>query len=575
MGKMIRRSSVLFIVSVLLFSILCSGSVQASEKEQGGSRMRIEQAHSVMPEMVAYYYLDGDASSVQGIYAGRKMETVSVENYDRKEGIDYYFLLDVSASISGEDFSSMQDALIKFQSKMYENDRMTLITFGDEVNVVFEEKSAADDCSGQIQALTNKDMTTALFQAIDQTADMADTDEKAMKRSVAIVISDGEDFATNKTTGNEALSTLESSGLPVYSLVVKKNNRGEDNIYINNFGEFSRSSGGLQEVFDEYTAWECLNKIRKGLYEAKVVKLRASNNETYQTIQPLTLTADDQTSDTINVVAKRSAADTEAPTAAVSELSTKELRVTFSEKVHNADIPGNYKIIKDGGDVLIGYTVAYSEIDAYEAVLTFENEFYNGDYEISYLNICDDSKEANLVTSVNTLTIKDGLKEDTGIIKFLKKYWMIFLAAFVLLAVVLIILIFFLRIKRNKGVVVVDGKVTFGTNVKVKQKVQIEKKQGHEIIFEMNDRKKGMTEIPMLVDESIFVGRSDICDLYFNDPNLSKQHFVIEEDQDGFYIQDLNSLNGTMINGVRIHQKRKLKQGDTINAGMIELKVKW
>lgn len=579
MGKIGRKKWLICIIALLMCGLAGTGKVrvQASGMNQEVSKMRIEQAHAIMPDMEAYYYLDGkaDASVIQSVYAGKEVQVVSNESYDKKSGIDYYFLLDVSASISEKYFQSIQNALVKFQSKMNENDRMTLITFGDEVRIIFQDKSAKDDCSSQIMELTNKDMTTVLFEAIEQTASMVDTDEKAMKRSIALVISDGEDFTTNRTTGNEALVTLERTSLPVYSMVAEKNNRGEENTYINNFGEFSRSSGGLLVTFNDETAWKGLKKIRDGLYKAKLLKMRAANNEIYQTVQPLTVTVSDQASATVNMAAKRSAADTEIPTASAEEISTKGIKVTFSERVLHADVPGNYKIVKDGEDTLVNYTVVYSESNGYEAVLTFENEFYNGEYEISYTNICDDSKEANLVTSVNALTIEDGLKEDTGIVKFLKQYWMVLVAVFTILVVALIILIFFRKVKKNKGVVVVDGKVTFGGNVGVKQKVEIQKKQGHEIIFEMNDRKQGRKEIPMLVEESIFVGRSDICDLYFNDTMLSKQHFVIEEGEDGFYIQDLGTTNGTMINGVKIHQKRKLNQGDTINAGMIELKVRW
>lgn len=569
---------------VLLFVMGMFGKMRiltyAADMNEKVTPIRIEQVHAVMPDIELYYYLENSGvrqneEAVQGVFSGKNLMTAGVESVGKADSIHYYFLLDVSASISEKYFDSVKEAIIRFQSEMNRDDTLTLITFGDKVNVIFENKTASDDCSGQIRGLTNKDMTTSLFQAIEQTADMVDTDVNAMSRSIALVISDGEDFTTNKTTANEALDTLGKTGLPVYSLVADKTARGADNTYINAFGEFSRGSGGKLYIFNDENAWNRMTEFKSGLYQAKRVKLKADNNQIYQTMQPLTLTIDNQISQTINLLAKRSAPDTSVPAAEAEEISNKGIKVKFSERVLHAEIPGNYKIVRDDDSTLTGYTVVYSESNGYEAVLTFDEEFYNGDYEISYRNICDDSREANPVKSVNTLTIEDGQKEDSAFVKFFKRYWVVFAAILIVLAVLVIALISYLKVKKNKGVVVVDGKVTFGGNVNVKQKVEIERKKGHEIIFEMNDRKQGKKEITMLVQESIFVGRSDICDLYFNDTKLSRQHFVIEEAADGFYIQDLNTTNGTMVNGVKIHQKRKLSQGDIIHAGMIELKVKW
>lgn len=574
------RKWVWIMLAALLCMIPAGSRLNVKAAETKAAALRIEQVHATMPEMEVYYYLENvklaqDPSQIEAVYAGEKMNAVSLAPFSPDNGIDYYFLLDISASISKEYFAGIQEAIIRFQSKMNAADRMTLITFGDQVTTVFENAAASDDCSAQIRALENKDMTTALFEAINTTAKLVDTDAKAMKRSVAFVISDGEDFATNKSSSNEALDTLQRTGLPVYSLVADKTNRGKENESINAFGEFTRSTGGVLAVFDRDTAWKRLKELRDGLFNAMVLKLSADSNQVYQTLQPLTVTLSGQVSATTQVLAKRAAADNQPPTAQVEEVSSKVLRVVFSERVKNADVPGNYKITKDGEEPLVNYTVSYSESNGYEALLTFENEFYNGDYEISYINICDDSNEANLVQGTSTLTIEDGLKEDSTLMKLWKKYWLVLVAVLTVLIVLIIILVFYRRVKKNKGVVVVDGKVTLGNNVDVKQKVNIQKQSGHEIIFVMNDRKQGQKELPVVVDESLFVGRSEMCDLSFNDATLSAQHFVIEEAQDGFYIQDLNSDNGTMINGVRIHQRRKLNQGDTICAGMIEMKVRW
>ena len=53
------------------------------------------------------------------------------------------------------------------------------------------------------------------------------------------------------------------------------------------------------------------------------------------------------------------------------------------------------------------------------------------------------------------------------------------------------------------------------------------------------------------------------------DPSVSAQHFKIVPKDGEFYILDLDSTNGTYVNGERI-KVRKLKSGDAVMAGQVE-----
>lgn len=67
----------------------------------------------------------------------------------------------------------------------------------------------------------------------------------------------------------------------------------------------------------------------------------------------------------------------------------------------------------------------------------------------------------------------------------------------------------------------------------------------------------------------ITIGRSDNCSVRFdplNEKIASKQHAFIEAKEDGFYLTDNNSTNGTYVNGERI-QTIKLNSGDRIQFG--------
>ena len=64
----------------------------------------------------------------------------------------------------------------------------------------------------------------------------------------------------------------------------------------------------------------------------------------------------------------------------------------------------------------------------------------------------------------------------------------------------------------------------------------------------------------------ILVGRAPTADLRIDDPRVSRLHARIEMRDDGVYVEDLGSRNGTMVNGV-VTDGRRLAAGDEIRIG--------
>lgn len=60
------------------------------------------------------------------------------------------------------------------------------------------------------------------------------------------------------------------------------------------------------------------------------------------------------------------------------------------------------------------------------------------------------------------------------------------------------------------------------------------------------------------------VGRSPECDLWIEDSTISRQHFLLTLKNEKVIIQDLNSTNGTYLNGSRIYSEQPLRDGDKI-----------
>ncbi len=69
--------------------------------------------------------------------------------------------------------------------------------------------------------------------------------------------------------------------------------------------------------------------------------------------------------------------------------------------------------------------------------------------------------------------------------------------------------------------------------------------------------------------EQIVIGRVD-ADISLDDPRVSRKHALIERYKYQFYIRDLDSKNGTFINGNRIIEG-KLNPNDVISIGITNL----
>ena len=73
-----------------------------------------------------------------------------------------------------------------------------------------------------------------------------------------------------------------------------------------------------------------------------------------------------------------------------------------------------------------------------------------------------------------------------------------------------------------------------------------------------------------LVDGRLSIGRQESNQLCLIDPVVSRQHSAIKQTADGFELTDLDSHNGTFVNGIPVHCKI-IAHGDTIRIGNSEL----
>ncbi|MGA8656577.1 MAG: FHA domain-containing protein [Chthoniobacterales bacterium] len=70
---------------------------------------------------------------------------------------------------------------------------------------------------------------------------------------------------------------------------------------------------------------------------------------------------------------------------------------------------------------------------------------------------------------------------------------------------------------------------------------------------------------------SVVIGRAAETDFVVNHPEVSRRHCRILQESGGWFIEDLESQRGTMVNGARIAGRTAIKEGDEILIGPITL----
>jgi len=86
------------------------------------------------------------------------------------------------------------------------------------------------------------------------------------------------------------------------------------------------------------------------------------------------------------------------------------------------------------------------------------------------------------------------------------------------------------------------------------------------LIFYLDD---GTSMTHVLEGETTTVGRHPDSVIVLDCPSVSGHHAIIQQQEDGFYVSDQASSNGTRINGAEI-EEAKLSNGDRVGFGDIQ-----
>lgn len=555
----------------------CAGTVSA--KGNITAAYNVEQAQGKAP--VVKVYMNGKkvtgkndfSAKVSGVDFGEDRQFVSeeVQQFEKsREGIHYIVLLDNSRSVDERQFLQAKRELVKLRQGMSDYDKLNLYTVGS--NYSKGEKKSVVSAKGkenwkqqlkQIQSMQRTKGKTVLYRSLTQVLETADSGKM---RTVVLLITDGEDDSQGKNNRTYQVNpAVRNSKIPIYGILLKNISRHPNQEKVRNTRknilEEKISRGYYEECSSVKDVKLGFQNIRNILYkETHIVKLREEHNSNRTTTDArLSILCDNQEINlgrsvfTYNQIGETDAEPPEIKD--IKKLGDNSIKLTIEDKqtdiICGAGEKKNYTVKDTAGHEWKIDKVSADTLGN-KVEIVFKDKLYSGDYVMQCQNITDDSQEQNMVTGDIKFSFK-GLNGSTEKIKKgIRTYWW---AGLIGIVVVLGILVLLLLRKKQAKVIEMDA----GSLVQSDSKL---------IGITVTDKFGGTRDIEWNIEGSIFVGRSDICELYFDDEMLSKQHFAIEVTKVACYIEDLETTNGTFVNGVKISGRRMLSDGDIITAGM-------
>jgi MYXO-CTERM domain-containing protein len=165
---------------------------------------------------------------------------------DAKEGVGFVLLVDISKSLSREQFAQMKNTLAAFVDSMSEADRVALISFGQSVKVIQDFTANRSRIKDQIAGLAPTDEETAFYGGIDKAVGLARAGGADVPaRRVVITLTDGVNDLTGGVGKGDIADRLKADPVPLYLIgFVQGKPSAEEESAIGVMKTFSRLSGG-------------------------------------------------------------------------------------------------------------------------------------------------------------------------------------------------------------------------------------------------------------------------------------------------------------------------------------------
>lgn len=258
--KRFRRS--VLPVLFLYLSFLSGTAVQAEVLQE----VTIRQVYLYQDAMHTYLDLnDGSGvpitqpkeNSIQAYLDNRKLSTQHVQTFgDSGEAMAYIFLLDISGSLSDAQFSQMKACTVNWAENMGENDRMAIVTFGNETSTLLDYTGDVEAVKNALDSLHNNDNYTQLYGGIEAALKLTTRNDTGLpKRKAILLLTDGLNDFNGGITQDEILDMVRQDVIPFYNLWSGSSGSTQGEAFLNTLSNASRGEVyhlGKQSIQDIY-----------------------------------------------------------------------------------------------------------------------------------------------------------------------------------------------------------------------------------------------------------------------------------------------------------------------------------
>lgn len=582
-----RKSIIAFLLCIMFAGIF---EVDTSAENGALTYGRIEVN---MPKIKAEIKGTGyDAASVSASLGSEVLKVDDVHAYDNSKDTQcVYILIDLSTSMRRY-FDLVKANITRYISSLGASDKVVAITFGEtNVVTVLDGSETREEAVNAINNLQCNENGTTFYEALKTAYEMSNSSVSAFSREYVLVFSDGIDVQKGNATYDEIADKYKSHVLPLYAACSENTSKEA----ADKFGELARSSGGDFRIISTEQDFDALVS---DINNVTLISLSASSNIADGQEKQLSIKAGNLQVEQ-NVPVARSIPDNTPPTVSDIHYDTdsKAVVISFSEKVDGALDTSAYRFTDKNGEVIkVSAVAAASKENTVEIKL---DAVENGEYAVSFSDITDCSQEKNALNENKSFEIK-GIKKEQEKKSGLPTWAIVIIvAAAVLVIAGLIVLVAVsnhanskrqnkleadILDAKNKEPVVQQiiqpviqqpGMVNHAsqTESEVRHHIQAANIVSANIIVKTGNN--ASQQINIKITSSIICGRSDICDISIEDAKLSRQHFAIENDNGLLYVSDLQSRNGTKLNGIMLNGRQRLNSGDKIAAGLSDIIIRF
>ena len=546
------------LVAVCLLLLLAGTALAAP------STLRVRQAYLDYPSLTVYAdLLDAAGKPFVPVGAGQLTATVGGRAFDisrwapfsaKNDGILIIFLVDISTSIGQSRFSELQETVSGWIRRMGPSDRAAVISFGENVSLVQGFTAEQNALLYAVQSLSPQDHGTQLNLALLRALELTKIKSAGLPaRRMILLCSDGFRETPGGATADEIRNALASEPVPVYSIFFDSPERESANTKIevqqllNELGydagpvdgKLGPRTVGAIRVFQQSrgVAWDgsvsnellgVLRTMAKKQSDAALVSIgefsRRSGGQLYRAgTFPFKSIFDSIAASLDNALALHISLEELVPDASV-----KRLEITFSDGMRS---------LSDGIEIrLLGARTA-----APSSNLPGEPKVFS-------------SKLAG------------------------SSVWAYLLA---IAAVVILPLSVWLmqRKKQKSNQTEVSGKQPLRQKDESSPTVVLpEAKQTPSLHVELipSGARGSDTTLKAVITDRIVIGRNrgPSALSILGDATVSARHCELVFSKGRLFVNDLQSSNGTMVNGVPIQGNYPLEDGDRLALGKTELRIR-